>query len=50
MISDVPAEISDGFVLEYGLISENCSFSAVLEAEKEGVRDLAARHLFGQVN
>jgi V/A-type H+-transporting ATPase subunit E len=50
VISDVPAEISDGFVLEYGLISENCSFSAVLEAEKEGVRDLAARHLFGQVN
>lgn len=46
-ISKEPADITDGFVLEYGLISENCGFSAVLEAEKEGVRDLAARYLFG---
>ena len=46
-LSEAPADIEDGFILEYGLISENCSFEAVLDAEKEGIRDTAARHLFG---
>ncbi len=45
-----PAEIENGFVLTYGLISENCSFRAIIEAEREGVRDTAARVLFGQVS
>lgn len=44
-----PADIENGFILTYGLISENCSFRAVVEAEREGVRDTAARVLFGQV-
>ena len=44
-----PADIGNGFILTYGLISENCSFRAVVEAEREGVRDTAARELFGQV-
>ena len=44
-----PADIENGFILTYGLISENCSFRAVVEAEREGVRDTAARILFGQV-
>ena len=48
-VSKEPADIEDGFILSYGLISENCSFSAILEAEKDGVRDTAARVLFGQV-
>ncbi len=42
-----PADIEDGFILSYGLISENCSFRAVIEAEKDSVRDTAARVLFG---
>ncbi|MBQ9899477.1 MAG: V-type ATP synthase subunit E [Ruminococcus sp.] len=46
-LSDTAADIADGFILEYGLISENCSFGAILEAEREGVRDTAARALFG---
>ncbi len=45
-ISDEPADIADGFILTYGNISENYSFRAVLEAEKETVRDITARELF----
>ena len=48
-LSSEPADIEDGFVLSYGLISENCSFSAMLEAEKDEIRDIAARELFRQV-
>ncbi len=49
-LSDVPEDIENGFVLTYGLISENCSFRAVIEAERDGVRDTCARVLFGQVS
>lgn len=49
-LSDTPADISDGFVLTYGLISENCGFREILESEKEAVRDTAAKALFGQVS
>lgn len=48
-ISQEPAPIEDGFILTYGLISENCSFRSIAESEREGVRDTAARALFGQV-
>lgn len=40
------ADIDDGFILSYGLISENCSFRAIIEAEKDEIRDTAARALF----
>lgn len=46
-LSEITADISDGFVLQYGLISENCSFHAIIESEKDGVRDTAAKILFG---
>ena len=46
-LSDVPADIDDGFVLSYGLVSENFSFRAVMEADKDSVRDTAAKVLFG---
>lgn len=46
-LSKQPADIEDGFILSYGLISENCSFRAMMEAEKEDIRDTAARILFG---
>lgn len=48
-ISDESADIDDGFILSYGLISENCSFRSIIEAENEEVRDIAARELFRQV-
>jgi V/A-type H+-transporting ATPase subunit E len=46
-LSSTPADIEDGFILTYGLISENCSFRAIIEAEKDGIRDTAAQALFG---
>lgn len=46
VLSKESADIDDGFILSYGLISENCSFRAIIEAEKEDVRDTAARALF----
>lgn len=48
-ISDEYADIENGFILSYGLISENCSFRAIIEAERESIRDTVARELFGQV-
>ena len=48
-ISSESADIEDGFILSYGLISENCSFRAIIESESEEVRDIAARELFRQV-
>jgi V/A-type H+-transporting ATPase subunit E len=46
VLSKESADIDDGFILSYGLIAENCSFRAIIEAEKEDVRDTAARALF----
>lgn len=46
-ISKKPADIRDGFILSYGLISENCSFRAIIESERDEVRDTAAAKLFG---
>ncbi|WP_028516622.1 V-type ATP synthase subunit E [Ruminococcus flavefaciens] len=45
-LSKEPADIDDGFILSYGLISENCSFRAIIESEKDEIRDTAARVLF----
>lgn len=47
-ISASPADIENGFILEYGLISENCTFDAILESEKDTVRDIIAGKLFGR--
>ena len=46
-ISKEPADIQDGFILTYGNISENCSFSAMIETDREDIKDLASRELFG---
>jgi len=47
-LSKEAADIEDGFILSYGLISENCSFRAIVESEKDEIRDTAARALFGR--
>ncbi len=47
VISPESADIDDGFILRYGNISENCTFAAILDAEHDAVRDLAAKELFG---
>lgn len=41
-----PADIENGFILSYGLISENCSFDSIAESEKNEIRDIAAAVLF----
>lgn len=48
-ISSESAEIENGFILSYGLISENCSFRAIIEAERDSIRDIIAKELFRQV-
>lgn len=45
-ISEKPADIENGFLLSYGKISENCSISAIVEAEKNSIRDKTAAILF----
>ncbi|WP_303835915.1 V-type ATP synthase subunit E [Ruminococcus flavefaciens] len=47
-LSKEAADIEDGFILSYGLISENCSFRAIIESEKDEIRDTAARVLFSR--
>ncbi len=47
-VSETPADIENGFILVYGLISENCTFKAIIEAEKDGIRDILAKELFGR--
>ena len=47
-ISDIPADIDNGFVLKYGFISENCTFREVIESEKDRIRDILAGILFGR--
>lgn len=45
-LSEEPAEIGGGFVLGYGGIEENCTFRAVMDAQKEEVQDLICKTLF----
>lgn len=48
-ISAETADIENGFILTYGLISENCSFRAIIDSERDSVRDMISRELFRQV-
>ena len=45
-VGDSPADIEDGFIMTYGLISENCSFRDIAETEKESIRDTVSKVLF----
>lgn len=45
-IAENPSDIGKGFILEYGLISENCTFEAIIESEKDSIRDTIAREIF----
>lgn len=46
-ISDEPCDIKDGFILKYGEIEVNCTFSAMLNASKEELKTVAVKILFG---
>lgn len=45
-LSQEPGAIENGFLLSYGGIEENCSFSALIEADKERLSDLVRSRLF----
>ena len=46
-LSEEPAAIDGGFLLEYGELEMNSSFSALLEEKRERLEDLLNRELFG---
>lgn len=46
VLSKESVDIDGGFVLEYGDIEENCSFSALIEASKEDLQDKIGQILF----
>ena len=47
-IDDEPADITDGFILKYGDIEENCTFDAIFEAKRDELRDLVNKNLFNK--
>ena len=47
-INDEPADITDGFILKYGDIEENCTFDAIFEAKRDELRDLVNKNLFNK--
>ena len=46
-LSEEPAAIDGGFLLEYGELEMNSSFSALVEERRERLEDLLNRELFG---
>lgn len=45
-VSKEPAEIADGFVLDYGGVEENCSFEALIDENMEKLQDEINSTLF----
>lgn len=45
-LSDKPADIKNGFILDYGGIEENCTFDALIEQNIEMLEDVANSTLF----
>ncbi len=46
-VSEQPCDIEDGFILVYGDIEMNCTFSALFAANREELKAKAAEILFG---
>lgn len=45
-VSKTPAQISDGFLLAYGDVEENCTVDALFEAKRDALRDALHAMLF----
>lgn len=45
-LSEKPADIEGGFVLNYGGIEENCSFQALIDGNMEALQDKVQKELF----
>ncbi len=41
-----PCEIGDGFIIKYGLIEENCTFEAIIDANRQSIDDAISKILF----
>lgn len=46
-VSKKPCNIKDGFILKYGDIEINCTFSAMLNSSKDDMKAIAGEILFG---
>ena len=46
-VSDDTVETGGGFILSYGGIEENCTFKALIDAERETLTDKVSKVLFG---
>lgn len=47
-LSSAPAEIEYGFILKFGDIEENCGIDALIEDNKDALKDKIAEILFGE--
>ena len=45
-VCDTPAEIENGFILDYGSFSVNCTLKTVFDENKEMLRDILCKELF----
>ena len=46
-MSDETIDTTGGFVLSYGGIEQNCTFKALIDAEREKLTDKVTKVLFG---
>ena len=46
VLEKTPCDISDGFIINYGLIEENCTFDAVISAKEPEIKDAVSKILF----
>lgn len=49
-VSEEPGQISDGFLLVYGGIEENCTFEALVEADRSRLQDQVNAMLWRECN
>lgn len=47
-VCDTPAEIENGFILDYGSFSVNCTLKTVFDENKEMLRDILCKELFSE--
>lgn len=45
-LKPVAAKVGKGFILRYGGVEQNCTFSALMQSKKEQIKDMLAKMLF----
>jgi len=46
-IAPQPVNISDGFILVYGDVEQNCTFDALVSARLDDIKDALNAYIFG---